>query len=108
MIREYIEWEGEGLRSRNEPDSDSIWHLKTDRIIGHTNAHHDPDYVQGLNAFWGMEFFNDVGGDPLKPSLFELVAQEQLRDLLQPALKYVLGVSTTNSLYYTGLLKFCT
>ncbi|KXN87959.1 Ankyrin repeat protein nuc-2 [Leucoagaricus sp. SymC.cos] len=39
-----------------------------------------------------MEFFNDVGSDPLKPSLFELVAQEQLRDLLQPALKYVLAV----------------
>ncbi|KAJ3922734.1 cyclin-dependent protein kinase inhibitor [Lentinula edodes] len=39
-----------------------------------------------------MEFFNDVGADPLKPSLFELVAQEQLRDLLQPALKYVLSV----------------
>ncbi|KAJ7283486.1 Pex12 amino terminal region-domain-containing protein [Mycena rebaudengoi] len=39
-----------------------------------------------------MEFFNDVGSNPLKPSLFELVAQEQLRDLLQPALKYVLAV----------------
>ncbi|TDL29760.1 hypothetical protein BD410DRAFT_780247 [Rickenella mellea] len=39
-----------------------------------------------------MEFFNDVGGDPHKPSIFELVAQEQLRDLLQPALKYVLSV----------------
>ncbi|KAF8897215.1 Pex12 amino terminal region-domain-containing protein [Infundibulicybe gibba] len=39
-----------------------------------------------------MEFFNDIGSDPLKPSLFELVAQEQLRDLLQPALKYVLAV----------------
>ena len=39
-----------------------------------------------------MEFFSDVGGDPLKPSLFELIAQEQLRDLLQPALKYVLSV----------------
>ncbi|KAG6903307.1 hypothetical protein C0995_013060 [Termitomyces sp. Mi166 len=39
-----------------------------------------------------MEFFNDLGTDPLKPSLFELVAQEQLRDLLQPALKYVLAV----------------
>ncbi|KAJ7591395.1 cyclin-dependent protein kinase inhibitor [Mycena floridula] len=38
-----------------------------------------------------MEFFNDVGAD-LKPSLFELIAQEQLRDLLQPALKYVLAV----------------
>jgi peroxin-12 len=41
-----------------------------------------------------MEFFSDVGGDPLKPSLFELIAQEQLRDLLQPALKYVLSVWT--------------
>lgn len=41
-----------------------------------------------------MEFFNDVSGDPQKPSLFELVAQEQLRDLLQPALKYVLSVRT--------------
>ncbi|KAH9482953.1 Peroxisome assembly protein 12 [Psilocybe cubensis] len=39
-----------------------------------------------------MEFFNDNGIDPLKPSLFELLAQEQLRDLLQPALKYVLAV----------------
>ena len=39
-----------------------------------------------------MEFFNDIGGDPHKPSLFELVAQEQLRDLLQPALKYILAV----------------
>ncbi|TFK29232.1 hypothetical protein FA15DRAFT_664146 [Coprinopsis marcescibilis] len=39
-----------------------------------------------------MEFFNDLGSDPLKPSLFELVAQEQLKDLLQPALKYVLAV----------------
>lgn len=39
-----------------------------------------------------MELYNDVGGDPLKPTLFELVAQEQLRDLLQPAVKYVLSV----------------
>jgi len=39
-----------------------------------------------------MEFFNDVGSNPQRPSLFELIAQEQLRDLLQPALKYVLAV----------------
>lgn len=39
-----------------------------------------------------MEFFSNVGGDSLEPSLFELVAQEQLRDLLQPAVKYVLAV----------------
>ena len=45
-----------------------------------------------------MEFFNDAGDDPLKPTLFELVAQEQLRDLLQPALKYVLSVSGHRSI----------
>ncbi|KAF8342036.1 Pex12 amino terminal region-domain-containing protein [Cantharellus anzutake] len=40
-----------------------------------------------------MDFFSDIGGGSLyKPSLFELVAQEQLRDMLQPALKYVLSV----------------
>ncbi len=40
-----------------------------------------------------MDFFSDIGGgSPYRPSLFELVAQEQLRDLLQPALKYVLSV----------------
>ena len=44
-----------------------------------------------------MEFYNDVRDDPLKPTLFELVAQEQLRDLLQPALKYVLSVSGRRS-----------
>ena len=42
-----------------------------------------------------MDFFHEYGGDPLKPSLFELVAQEQLRDLLQPALKYILSVRQT-------------
>lgn len=44
-----------------------------------------------------MEFFSDIGGSALEPSLFELVAQEQLRDLLQPALKYVLAVRVTES-----------
>jgi CDK inhibitor PHO81 len=42
-----------------------------------------------------MDFFHEYGGNPLKPSLFELVAQEQLRDLLQPALRYVLSVGLT-------------
>jgi hypothetical protein len=50
-----------------------------------------------------MEFFNDMGGDPLKPSLFELIAQEQLRDLLQPALKYVLAVSILRPLHYLAI-----
>lgn len=44
---------------------------------------------------YAMDFFHEYGGDPLKPSLFELVSQEQLRDLLQPALKYVLLVRLT-------------
>lgn len=46
-----------------------------------------------------MDFVTDIAGgsnrttaDPFRPSLFELIAQEQLRDLLQPALKYVLTV----------------
>ncbi len=51
-----------------------------------------------------MEFFNDVGGDPQKPSLFELVAQEQLRDLLQPALKYVLSVRIIAPWYLSRLI----
>ncbi|KAG8744852.1 ubiquitin-protein ligase peroxin 12 [Ceratobasidium sp. 414] len=40
-----------------------------------------------------MEFLGDITGlDPNRPSLLELVAQEQLRDTLQPALKYILAV----------------
>ncbi|KAG8847049.1 ubiquitin-protein ligase peroxin 12 [Tulasnella sp. 330] len=40
-----------------------------------------------------MDFLGELrGSDPLRPSIFELVGQEQLRDLLQPALKYVLSV----------------
>jgi hypothetical protein len=52
-----------------------------------------------------MDFLNNVGGDPLKPSLFELVAQEQLRDLLQPALKYVLAVSLVYTLWRFYIAK---
>jgi hypothetical protein len=40
-----------------------------------------------------MEFLSDAREDVYKPSIFELIAQEQLRDLLQPAVKYVLAVS---------------
>jgi hypothetical protein len=42
-----------------------------------------------------MEFLGDAREDVYKPSIFELIAQEQLRDLLQPAAKYVLAVSRT-------------
>ena len=63
------------------------------------NHAHDHDNIEAsfLTAYSSdaMDFFHEYGGDPLKPSLFELVAQEQLRDLLQPALKYVLSVSLT-------------
>ncbi|KZT54524.1 hypothetical protein CALCODRAFT_551238 [Calocera cornea HHB12733] len=39
-----------------------------------------------------MDFYADIGAsDTQRPSLFELLAQEQLRDLLQPAVKYVLA-----------------
>ncbi|CAG8667447.1 14783_t:CDS:10, partial [Funneliformis caledonium] len=41
-----------------------------------------------------MEFMSDIGSgaDIYRPSLFELVAQEKLRDLIQPAVKYILSV----------------
>lgn len=57
-----------------------------------------------LHISSAMDFFSDIaGGNPYKPSLFELVAQEQLRDLLQPALKYVLTVRRRRSAGYTAL-----
>jgi len=41
-----------------------------------------------------MEFLSDVssGDDRYRPSFFELAAQEQLRDLLQPVVRYLLSV----------------
>ncbi|ELU41829.1 cyclin-dependent protein kinase inhibitor [Rhizoctonia solani AG-1 IA] len=40
-----------------------------------------------------MEFLGDITGlDPNRPSLLELIAQEQLRDTLQPAIKHYLKV----------------
>ncbi|SGY38440.1 BQ5605_C003g02031 [Microbotryum silenes-dioicae] len=41
-----------------------------------------------------MEFLSDVGGgeDRHRPSFFELAAQEQLRDLLAPVVRYILSV----------------
>lgn len=41
---------------------------------------------------FAMEYFQDLANNSQRPSIFELVAQDQLRDLLQPALKYVLSV----------------
>jgi peroxin-12 len=35
--------------------------------------------------------------DAYRPSLFELIAQEKLREMLQPAVQYVLAVSPTLS-----------
>lgn len=35
--------------------------------------------------------------DAYRPSLFELIAQEKLREMLQPAVQYVLAVSSTLS-----------
>ncbi|KAJ3279888.1 ubiquitin-protein ligase peroxin 12 [Borealophlyctis nickersoniae] len=41
-----------------------------------------------------MEFLSSIGAasDPYRPSVFELVAQDKMRELLQPALRYVLTV----------------
>lgn len=41
-----------------------------------------------------MEFMSALGSqeDAYRPSLFELVAQEKLKELLQPAVQYVLAV----------------
>lgn len=46
-----------------------------------------------------MEFMSALGSqeDAYRPSLFELVAQEKLRDLLQPAVQYVTAVSNPHS-----------
>jgi peroxin-12 len=45
-----------------------------------------------------MEFLSDVSGgsDLGRPSFFELAAQEQLRDLLAPVIRYILSVSGVN------------
>ena len=42
-----------------------------------------------------MEFMSALGSqeDAYRPSLFELDAQQKLRELLQPAVQYVLAVS---------------
>jgi len=44
-----------------------------------------------------MEFLSHLpltspSANPLRPTLFELIAQDQLRDLIQPALRYVIAV----------------
>lgn len=47
-----------------------------------------------------MEFMSALGSqeDAYRPSLFELVAQEKLRDLLQPAVQYVTAVRSKPSM----------
>ena len=41
-----------------------------------------------------MENISNIGttSDPFRPSLFELIAQERMRELLQPALRYILTI----------------
>ena len=44
-----------------------------------------------------MEFLSHLpstspSANPLRPTLFELIAQDQLRDLIQPALRYIVTV----------------
>lgn len=46
-----------------------------------------------------MEFLSHLpstspSANPLRPTLFELIAQDQLRDLIQPALRYIVAVTS--------------
>jgi hypothetical protein len=46
-----------------------------------------------------MEFLSHLpstspSASPLRPTLFELIAQDQLRDLIQPALRYIVAVDS--------------
>jgi len=46
-----------------------------------------------------MEFLSHLpstspSANPLRPTLFELIAQDQLRDLIQPALRYLISVGS--------------
>ncbi|KAI5820924.1 Pex12 amino terminal region-domain-containing protein [Pyronema omphalodes] len=42
-----------------------------------------------------MEFMSNISGmDESKPSLFELLSESQLRDLLEPSLRYLLALAT--------------
>jgi hypothetical protein len=49
-----------------------------------------------------MEFMSDIGSgaDIYRPSLFELIAQEKLRALIQPAARYVLSVNIIFKFFY--------
>ncbi|KAG0083369.1 ubiquitin-protein ligase peroxin 12, partial [Podila epicladia] len=41
-----------------------------------------------------MEFMSNLGGGAQadRPSLFELIAQDKMREMLEPALRYVIAV----------------
>lgn len=41
-----------------------------------------------------MEFMSNLGGGSQadRPSLFELIAQDKMREMLEPALRYVIAV----------------
>ncbi len=52
-----------------------------------------PAWVEPTGLTQSMDFLSNVSSiDERQPSLFELIAQDQLRDLLQPAIRYVLAV----------------
>jgi hypothetical protein len=51
-----------------------------------------------------MEFLSHLPStsptaNPLRPTLFELIAQDQLRDLIQPALRYLVAVPSLGFLF---------
>jgi hypothetical protein len=46
-----------------------------------------------------MEFMSNLGGGAQadRPSLFELIAQDKMREMLEPALRYVIAVKSLHS-----------
>jgi hypothetical protein len=59
-----------------------------------------------------MEFLSHLpstspSANPLRPTLFELIAQDQLRDLIQPTLRYIVAVvhSVPTSLPSSSMLN---
>ncbi|CAG8560328.1 8192_t:CDS:2 [Cetraspora pellucida] len=62
--------------------------------------------VQKKAALSIMEFMSDIGSgvDAYRPSIFELISQESIQEMIQPAVRYVLSVFTQR--YPRYLLRF--
>jgi hypothetical protein len=49
-----------------------------------------------------MEFMSNLGGglQADRPSLFELIAQDKMREMLEPALRYVIAVRNSSARFF--------